>query len=118
MRAWWVEFSITDSDIGRLLTKQVIQSATANSLFDHIEIEAKYQGIAGHSRDYAEGLAPHYQIQLQSTERMDAMLVHCEAAGADAKQSQLAAELSERIKQIVGVSAQVVVHAPGDIKRS
>ena len=64
------------------------------------------------------GLAPHYQIELQNTERMDAMLVHCEAAGADANQNQLAAELSERIKQIVGVSAQVVVHAPGGIKRS
>ena len=47
--------------LGLGLTKQAIQSAAENSLFEHIELEAQYQGIAGRSHDYAEGVRAFLQ---------------------------------------------------------
>jgi phenylacetate-CoA ligase len=62
------------------------------------------------------GLAPHFQIELTREGRLDAMIVHVEtlpgATGAPGP------ALAERIKDRVGVTALVTVHAPGGVERS
>ncbi len=67
------------------------------------------------------GLAPYYQIELFKEGRMDAMRVHVEslpgAADGEARAVQ-AATLKHRIKQIVGITAEIVVAAPGAVERS
>jgi phenylacetate-CoA ligase len=68
-----------------------------------------------------EGLAPHYQIELVRAGKMDAMRVHVEslpAHGDGEAQAVQAATLKHRIKQIVGITAEVVVAKPGTVARS
>jgi phenylacetate-CoA ligase len=67
------------------------------------------------------GLAPYFQIELYTAGRMDAMRVHVEAAPSAADgASRAAAErmLVKRIKDIVGVSTEVIVGDPGSVARS
>ena len=67
------------------------------------------------------GLAPHFQIELVRNDRMDAMIVHCEATGAAASAEARAAsgkELAHHIKSVVGVSSKIQVHEPGGAPRS
>lgn len=67
------------------------------------------------------GLAPYFQIELYRSGRMDAMRVFVEAdpKAADGA-SRAAAErmLVKRIKDIVGVSTEVIVGDPGSVARS
>jgi phenylacetate-CoA ligase len=66
------------------------------------------------------GLAPHYQIVLTRSQRLDAMEVMVEAlpeAAGDGR-AALAARLEARIKSLVGVSAVVTILDPGGIERS
>ncbi|MEP0941724.1 MAG: phenylacetate--CoA ligase PaaK [Rhizobiaceae bacterium] len=65
-------------------------------------------------------LAPHFQIELKNAGRMDAMTVHVEAArtmDADGKKAA-AADLVKRIKDVVGVTADIQVRDVGDVARS
>ncbi|MQY43801.1 phenylacetate--CoA ligase [Epibacterium sp. SM1969] len=67
------------------------------------------------------GLAPHFQIELFKSGRMDAMRVNAEAREAEAStdaRANSAKMLTKRIKDIIGISVEVVVHAPGSIERS
>jgi len=67
------------------------------------------------------GLAPHFQIELYKSGRMDAMRVFVEAeSGATDNLSKTAAArmLTKRVKDIVGVSCEVVVGDPGEVARS
>jgi len=67
------------------------------------------------------GLAPHFQIELVRNDRMDAMIVHCEATAAAAGNDARAAsskELAHHIKSVVGVSTRITVHEPGGAPRS
>ncbi|WP_170336446.1 phenylacetate--CoA ligase PaaK [Ruegeria arenilitoris] len=67
------------------------------------------------------GLAPYYQIELYKSGRMDAMRVFVEAsADSTDEMSRTAAArmLTKRIKDIVGVSTEIVVGDPGDVERS
>lgn len=68
-----------------------------------------------------EGLAPHYQILLETKGAMDAMTVKVEAktnaASIDQREAS-AKELTSHIKGIVGVSAKIDVGEPGAIERS
>ncbi len=67
------------------------------------------------------GLAPHYQIILESKGAMDAMTVMVEAApnaASDEQKQASAKQLATYIKGVVGVSAQIEVGAPGTIERS
>ena len=67
------------------------------------------------------GLAPHYQIVLGRSGRMDTMTVRVEAtAGAASEDARAASgrELAHHVKGIVGVSAKVEVVAPGGVERS
>ena len=67
------------------------------------------------------GLAPHYQLELYRAGRLDAMRVHVEAlphAADDASKDAAARMLYKRIKDIVGVSTEIVVADPGGVARS
>lgn len=67
------------------------------------------------------GLAPHYQIELYKSGRMDAMRVFVEATeGSTDEMSKTAAArmLTKRIKDMVGVSTEIVVGDPGEVERS
>ncbi len=66
-------------------------------------------------------LAPHFQIELFRAGRMDAMRVYVEIDvenAGNADRDLVGTLLSKRIKDMVGVSTQVVVGAPGTIERS
>lgn len=68
-----------------------------------------------------EGLAPHFQIELSRTGRMDNMTVHVEAAASAASAEARAAsakELAHHIKSIVGVSTRIEVRDPDSMVRS
>ncbi len=67
------------------------------------------------------GLAPHFQIELTRTGRMDNMTVHVEctpSATDEAARAHSAKELAHHIKSVVGVSTKVQVHEPGGVARS
>ena len=66
-------------------------------------------------------LAPYFQIELVRSGRMDAMEVFAEAAPnatSDADRAASAKALTEKIKNIVGVSTKVSVGNPGTVERS
>lgn len=68
-----------------------------------------------------QGLAPHFQIELSRSGRMDTMTVHAEAVAGfaeDGAREASARELSHHIKSVIGVSSKVVVHAPESVARS
>ena len=67
------------------------------------------------------GLAPHFQIELTTSGRMDEMTVHVEAtadAANDAARAASGKELAHHIKSVVGVSARINVAEPGNVARS
>lgn len=68
-----------------------------------------------------DGLAPYYQIELVKDGRMDAMKVHVESlpdhADPESRAGQ-AAVLGKQIKDVVGVSAKIIVADPGSVERS
>lgn len=67
------------------------------------------------------GLAPHFQIELISKGRMDAMVVHVECtadmSSSDARDAT-ARELAHHIKSVVGITAAITVHDPNGVVRS
>jgi phenylacetate-CoA ligase len=68
-----------------------------------------------------QGLAPHFQIELTTSGRMDNLTVHVEcdpAYSADDARVKSAKELSHHIKAIVGVSTKIEVHDPNSVVRS
>ncbi|MCO5156845.1 MAG: phenylacetate--CoA ligase [Aquamicrobium sp.] len=67
------------------------------------------------------GLAPHFQIELTRTGRMDDMTVHVECApdaADDATRAASARELAHHIKSVVGVSTKIAIRDPGSVPRS
>jgi len=67
------------------------------------------------------GLAPHFQIELSRTGRMDSLTVHAEAtpaAATDDRRQVSAKELAHHIKSVIGISTRIVVHQPGGAPRS
>jgi phenylacetate-CoA ligase len=67
-------------------------------------------------------LAPHFQIELTTQGRLDAMAVMVEAASANsaspAARDAAARALTAKIKDVVGVSTTVTVGEPGSVERS
>ncbi|MFY0661202.1 MAG: phenylacetate--CoA ligase [Shimia sp.] len=67
------------------------------------------------------GLAPYYQIELFKSGRMDAMRVFVEAtpnAADNLSKTAAARMLTKHIKDMIGVSVEVIVGEPGDVERS
>ena len=67
------------------------------------------------------GLSSHFQIELYKSGRMDAMRVYVEASpdSTDNLSKTAAARmLTKRIKDMVGVSTEIIVGEPGDVERS
>ncbi|MCT8997348.1 phenylacetate--CoA ligase PaaK [Chelativorans intermedius] len=68
-----------------------------------------------------KGLAPHFQIELTRSGRLDSMTVHVECApemADEAARAHSARELAHHIKSVVGVSTRIEVKDPGAIARS
>ena len=68
-----------------------------------------------------QGLAPHFQIELARSGRMDNMTVHVECApdmSDDPARAKSAKELAHHIKSVVGVSTKIEVKDPNSITRS
>ncbi|MBC6443703.1 MAG: phenylacetate--CoA ligase [Rhodobacteraceae bacterium] len=68
-----------------------------------------------------KGLAPCFQIELWREGSMDAMRVHVEALphkGSDEERASLGAVLKSRIKDVIGVTADIAVGVPGTVARS
>jgi len=67
------------------------------------------------------GLAPYFQIELYKANRMDAMRVFVEAtadAADELSKTAAARMLVKRIKDIVGISTEVITGEPGSVARS
>jgi phenylacetate-CoA ligase len=67
------------------------------------------------------GLAPHFQIELSRSGRMDTMTVHveCTAEAADENARAACAQtLAHSIKNVVGVTATIAIRDPGSVPRS
>jgi len=67
------------------------------------------------------GLAPYFQIELYKSGRMDSMRVFVETtpgASGEASQAAAARMLTKHIKDMVGVSTEVIVGKPGSVVRS
>jgi phenylacetate-CoA ligase len=67
------------------------------------------------------GLAPYFQIELYKSGHMDAMRVLVEAkpnAAGEMARTAAARMLTKRIKDMVGVTTEVVVGEPGSVARS
>ena len=68
-----------------------------------------------------DGLSAHFQIELTRQGRMDEMTVLAEAAiGAADEEARIASgsDLARRIKDVIGVTANVRVSVPGGVARS
>lgn len=68
-----------------------------------------------------EGLAPHFQIHLTREGRMDAMAIHVEVTpdmATDEARARAAKILGKKIKDNIGISAQVIANPPGGVPRS
>lgn len=63
------------------------------------------------------GLAPHFQIELRKEGPLDQMRVFCEPVPGGAAEG-LGPALSKRIKDVVGVSVEIVVAEEGGVERS
>lgn len=61
-------------------------------------------------------LAPHFQIELRRDGRLDEMRIFVEGRGAEAQHA--GESLARRIKETVGVTAEVVVGPPDSVARS
>ncbi|MCY0147523.1 phenylacetate--CoA ligase [Hoeflea sp. G2-23] len=67
------------------------------------------------------GLAPHFQIELTRSGRLDDMTVHVEchiSAASDEARAASSRELAHHIKSTVGVSTRINVQEPGKVARS
>jgi len=67
------------------------------------------------------GLAPYYQIELIKSGRMDAMRVFVEAmpsAADNLSKTAAGRMLTKHIKDMIGVSVEVIVGDPGEVERS
>lgn len=63
-------------------------------------------------------LAPHFQIELERQGRMDTMTVIVETSTDETASDSIASNLQDKIKELVGVTTQVVVGKPGTVIRS
>ena len=65
-----------------------------------------------------DGLSPHYQIEVDREGTLDQVRINVELATPSEAADQIAASLTRRIKDFVGVTAEVVVVEPGGVPRS
>jgi len=65
-----------------------------------------------------EGLSPHYQIELYKQGNLDSVTVNCERTDQSVNNRNAAAELSKKIKGMIGISAVVNVLDEGQVARS
>ncbi|WP_198084475.1 phenylacetate--CoA ligase PaaK [Variovorax sp. E3] len=68
-----------------------------------------------------KALSGLYQVHVSRTDKLDQVEVHCELNPADAASADRAAIgdwVQHRVKTLIGISTQVVVHAPNEMERT
>jgi phenylacetate-CoA ligase len=69
-----------------------------------------------------QGLAPHYLLEVTRDAHLDALSVQVECtevvAGDSSARNRLTIELQRDIKDVIGISARVIVSPPGTLERS
>ena len=66
-----------------------------------------------------DGLSPHYLIEVDKKGNLDTVMVSVERRrDAPADKEALAGELTQRIKSILGISAQITIREDGELPRS
>ena len=65
-----------------------------------------------------DGLSPHFQIVLSRAGRMDEMTIEVESTSASTNSGEAASLLQSKIKDVVGVTAKVIVRDSGGVARS
>jgi phenylacetate-CoA ligase len=69
-----------------------------------------------------QGLAPHYLLEVTRDAHLDALSVQVECtegvAGDSSVRNRMTIELQRDIKDVIGISARVIVCAPGALERS
>jgi phenylacetate-CoA ligase len=69
-----------------------------------------------------QGLAPHYLLEVTRDAHLDALSVQVECtegvAGDSSIRNRMTIELQRDIKDVIGISARVIVCAPGTLERS
>ncbi|WP_216214043.1 phenylacetate--CoA ligase PaaK [Amycolatopsis aidingensis] len=67
-----------------------------------------------------EGLAPHFQLELTTKDRLDQLTVHVEAREdtPEGRRVSAATELVAEVKNRIGVSVEVAVQEPDSLERS
>jgi len=69
-----------------------------------------------------QGLAPHYLLEVTRDAHLDALSVQVECtqgiAGDSSVRNRLTIELQRDIKEVIGISARVIVCPPGTLERS
>lgn len=69
-----------------------------------------------------QGLAPHYLLEVTRDAHLDALSVQVEctegAAGDSGLRDRLTIELQRNIKDVIGITARVIVCTPGTLERS
>ena len=63
-------------------------------------------------------MSPHYQIELHKKGNLDSIQVNCERCETSIDKQNLAGELRKRIKDMIGVSAEINVLDEGQVPRS
>ncbi len=65
-------------------------------------------------------LSPHYQIEILKDGHLDAVKVHCERISEATMEAaaEAAEALARRVKDLIGITIEPVVHQPGKITRS
>jgi phenylacetate-CoA ligase len=64
------------------------------------------------------GLAPHYQCEVNRTDRLDEVVLRVEAVDGAAGAGEPAGELRRRVKESIGISVEVEILPPGSLGRS
>jgi len=64
------------------------------------------------------GMSPHYQIELHKKGNMDSIQVNCERSETSIDKQNLGNELRKRIKDMIGISADINVLDEGQVPRS
>ncbi|MBT3672175.1 MAG: phenylacetate--CoA ligase [Porticoccaceae bacterium] len=65
-----------------------------------------------------DGLSPHYQIELHKKGNLDSIKINCEVVSEQYDRAELEKQVAKRIKDMIGVSAEIDVIDVGGVPRS
>ncbi|MDE0841116.1 MAG: phenylacetate--CoA ligase [Porticoccaceae bacterium] len=65
-----------------------------------------------------DGLSPHYQIELHKKGNLDSIKINCEVASDEYDRDKVGQHVAKRIKDMIGISAEIDVTDVGGVPRS